>query len=151
MLTFGVLRSIPTLRKDQFINPPVKRNKLQNDWKLSMGGEGEPLENLVATHLLKRLHFIEDYYYSYSLRFIRYKEGCEVNFVTIIDGRLSDLIEVKASDGNISTSLKYYKKLLNPERTVQIVRDLNRPFDQDGIRVTNPIHFFTAPPWHEKP
>lgn len=112
------------------------------------GDNGQHLENLVATHLLKRLHFIEDYYgYSCSLRYIRDKDGREVDFVTIIDGRVIDIIEVKASDGNASTSLKYYQKLLKPERAFQIVGDLHRPYDQDGIRITNPIQFFTNPPW----
>lgn len=113
-----------------------------------IGDGGKHLENLVATHLLKRLHFIEDYHgHTCSLRYIRDKDGREVDFVTIIDGKVVDLIEVKAQDGTISTSLKYYKKLLKPERTVQIVGDLHRPFDQDGIRVTNPVQFFTDPPW----
>lgn len=113
-----------------------------------LGDEGQRLENLVATHLLKRLHFIEDYHgYSCSLRYIRDKDGREVDFITVIDGKVVDLIEVKLTDGNISTSLKYYQKLLKPARAVQIVGDLNRPFDQEGIRVTNPIHFFTDPPW----
>ncbi len=114
-----------------------------------IGDEGQRLENLVATHLLKRLHFIEDYYgYTCSLCYIRDKDGREVDFVTIIDGKVVDLIEVKVADGTISTSLKYYQKLLKPERTVQIVGDLNRPYDQDGIRVTSAIHFFTDPPWN---
>ncbi len=115
-----------------------------------IGDGGQHLENLVATHLLKRLHFIEDYYgYSCSLRYIRDKDGREVDFVTIIDGKVQDLIEVKASDGAVATSLKYYQKMLKPQRAVQIVGDLHRPFDQDGIRVTTPIHFFTDPPWKE--
>ncbi len=113
-----------------------------------IGDGGQHLENLVATHLLKRLHFIEDYYgYSCSLHYIRDKDGREVDFVTIVDGKVQDLIEVKASGGVIATSLKYYQKLLKPNRAVQIVGNLHRPFDQDGIRVMTPIQFFTNPPW----
>lgn len=109
---------------------------------------GSRLENLVATHLLKRLHFIEDYFgYRCSLHYIRDKDGREVDFVTVIDDVVHDLIEVKESDSAISTALKYYKKLLNPKRTTQLVSNLNRTFDQDGIHVTTPIEFFVNAPW----
>lgn len=110
---------------------------------------GRPrLENLVATHLLKRLHFIEDYFgYRCSLHYIRDKDGREVDFVTVIDNVVTDLIEVKESDTTVSSALKYYSKYLKPKHTIQIVGDLKRPFDQDGILITNPIDFFIHPPW----
>src|SRR3990167_8776403 len=104
---------------------------------------GPRLENLIATHLLKRLNFIEDYFgYRCSLHYIRDKDGREVDFVTVIDHVVCDLIEVKESDTSISSALKYYTKSLNPKRAIQIVGDLKRPFDQEGIHVTNPIDFF---------
>ncbi len=113
---------------------------------------GERLENLVATHLLKRLHYIEDYYgHRCQLCYIRDKDGREVDFVTVIDGKVCDLIEVKAADGNISTSLRYYTKLLKPKRAIQIVGQLDRTFDHDNIQVTTPIEFFTDPPWKSTP
>ena len=106
------------------------------------------LKNLVATHLLKRLHFIEDYFgHRCSLHYIRDKDGREIDFVTVIDDVVYDLIEVKESDSAISSALKYYKKLLNPKHTTQLVSNLNRTFDQDGICVTTPIEFFTNAPW----
>lgn len=109
---------------------------------------GARLENLVATHLLKRLHFIEDYFgHRCSLHYIRDKDGREVDFVTVIDDVVYDLIEVKESDSEISSALKYYKKLLNPKRTTQLVSNLHRTFDQDDIRVTTPIEFFIKAPW----
>lgn len=113
-----------------------------------VGTSGDRLENLVATHLLKRLHFIEDYFgYRCSLHYIRDKDGREVDFVTIIDDVVTDLIEVKESNGSISSALKYYKKLLNPKRSTQLVSNLHRSFDQDDIRVTTPVEFFSSPPW----
>lgn len=113
-----------------------------------MDAHGPRLENLVATHLLKRLHFIEDYFgYRCSLHYIRDKDGREVDFVTIIDDKVYDLIEVKQSDDTISSSLKYYQKLLKPKNAVQLVSQLSRTFDQDEIRVTTPIEFFSHAPW----
>lgn len=110
--------------------------------------DGARLENLVATTLLKRLHFIEDYHgYKVGLYYIRDKEGREVDFVTTINGKLFELIEVKNSDDAISRSLKYYTKLLKPKHAVQIVGNLQRPFNQDNILVTNPYEYFKNPPW----
>jgi uncharacterized protein len=106
------------------------------------------LENLVATHLLKRLQFREDYFGERcQLQYIRDRDGREVDFVTIIDKKVIDLIEVKLTDDEPSTALKYYRDKLNPQNTVQIVGDLKHSFDVKGIRVTNPIDYFQQPPW----
>lgn len=106
------------------------------------------LENLVATHLLKRLQFREDYFGERcQLQYIRDRDGREVDFVTVIDKKIIDLIEVKLSDDEPSTALKYYREKLTPQNTVQIVGDLKRSFDVKGIRVTNPIDYFKQPPW----
>lgn len=113
-----------------------------------LGGEGAILENLVATTLLKRLQFIEDYYgHRVSLHYLRDKAGREVDFVTVINNTVFELIEVKSSDTTISSSLKYYSEKLKPQHTVQIVGNLDRPFNQNNILVTNPIEYFKTPPW----
>jgi predicted AAA+ superfamily ATPase len=112
--------------------------------------QGARLENLVATHLLKRLQFIEDYYgYDCELRYIRDKEGREVDFVTVIDNKIDELIEVKLSDTTVSPHLKYYQKKLQPRRAVQIVGELERSFDEGEIRVINPMEYFAKGPWGE--
>ncbi len=110
--------------------------------------EGMRLENLVATTLLKRLHYIEDFHgYRCSLHYVRDKDGHEVDFVTVIDGKVDELIEVKHSDANIATSLRYYADRIKHRAAVQIVGDLKRPFDTGGIHVTNPIAYFSKPLW----
>lgn len=113
--------------------------------------QGARLENLVATTLLKRLHFLEDYYgYRTSLHYIRDKEGREVDFATVVDNQVIDLIEVKNGDTNISSSLKYYSEKIKPQNTVQLVATLKRPFHQGHVLVTNPWDFFQDPPWNSK-
>ena len=110
-----------------------------------LSGEGERFENLVATSLLKRLHFLEDRDgYRYELRYLRDKEGREIDFVVIKENRLEELIEVKFADANISKSLRYYADRLKPPKAIQIVADLRRPFDQGGIRVTDPLSYFQS-------
>lgn len=116
-----------------------------------LSDEGAKLENLVATHLLKRLHFIEDYHgYRCSLHYIRDKEGREVDFATVINGQLVDLIEVKLSDNDISKNLIYYTNKLNPQNAIQLVGKLARPYDKDGVKVRSPADYFCNPPWLDK-
>lgn len=108
-----------------------------------LGDEGARFENLVAASLLKRLHFLEDRDgYRYELRYIRDKEGREVDFAVIKEGRLIELIEAKHSDENISKHLLYYAKRLKPEKATQIVAKIRRPYDKGRIKVVDPITYF---------
>ena len=115
-----------------------------------LGDSGARFENLVATHLLKRLHFEEDYDGRVcQLHYIRDKDGREVDFAIVRDNVLEELIEVKHNDTSVSRHLKYYVDKLKPVRATQLVATLDKPFDQDGIRVTGPLDYFTNPPWAE--
>ena len=108
-----------------------------------IGDEGARFENLIATSLLKRLHFLEDRDgYRYELRYIRDKEGREVDFLIVKEGKIEELIEVKFSEDNISNSLRYYAERLNPPKATQLVANLRRPFDKGKIKVTGPISYF---------
>jgi predicted AAA+ superfamily ATPase len=109
-----------------------------------LGDEGARFENLVATSLLKRLHFLEDRDgYRYELRYIRDKEGREVDFAIIKEGELEELIKVKYSDENISKSLLYYSQRLRPKKATQIVVKIKRPYDKNRVRVIDPISYFS--------
>lgn len=109
----------------------------------TLGNHGSKLENLVATTLLKRLNFIEDAFgYRCQLYYVRDKDGREVDFLTVCNGVIEDLIEVKLEDTDVSTSLKYYAQQLRPKRAVQIVGQLKQPFHREDILVTNPIDYF---------
>ncbi len=113
--------------------------------------QGARFENLIATTLLKRLHYREDYEgYRCELRYIRDKEGHEVDFAILQDGMLEELIEVKYSDDGISPSLRYFTERLKPKRATQIVATVDKPYDKDGIRVTNPFRYFAETGWSNK-
>ncbi|MBI4767147.1 MAG: ATP-binding protein [Deltaproteobacteria bacterium] len=115
-----------------------------------LAGEGERFENLVASTLLKRLHFLEDRDgFRYDLRYLRDKEGREIDFVIIKENRLEELIEVKWADDNISKSLIYYADRLNPTKATQIVAQLKRTYVQGKIRVIDPFSYF-SPGFYEK-
>ena len=108
-----------------------------------LGDEGVRFENLVATSLLKRLHFLEDRDgYCYELRYIRDKEGREVDFAVIKDGHLEELIEAKYSDDSISRHLQYYAERLKPAKATQIVAKIRRPYDKGRIKIIDPISYF---------
>lgn len=109
----------------------------------TLGDEGARFENLVAASLLKRLHFLEDRDgYRYELRYIRDKEGREVDFAVVKEGRLEELIETKYSDESISKHLIYYAERLKPEKATQIVAKIRRPYDKGRIKVVDPIAYF---------
>jgi predicted AAA+ superfamily ATPase len=138
-----LIRNVP-----RAIHKPTKVYFYNNADVIEANTTGARLENLVANTIIKRLNFIEDYHGKRCrLYYIRDKDGREVDFAVYIDGQLEDLIEVKTSNTDITTSLKYYATKLKPKRAIQIVGDLKRPFDSDGIHVTNPINYFSDPPW----
>ena len=105
--------------------------------------EGERFENLVAASLLKKLQFLEDRDgYRYELRYLRDKEGREVDFVILKENHIEELVEVKWADENISRSLLYYAEKLQPRKATQMVARLKRPYDQGNIQVRDPFTYF---------
>ncbi len=108
-----------------------------------IGDEGAVFENLVATHLLKKIHFLEDRDgYRYELRYIRDKEGREVDFVILKEGVLEELIEVKFSDDKVSKHLTYYAEKLNPPKVTQIVAILKHSYSVGKINIVAPGTYF---------
>ena len=100
---------------------------------------------MVATHLLKRLHYIEDRDgYRCDLRYLRDKEGKEVDFVVLKDGGIEELIEVKYTEVNVTRPLRYYVDRLQPKKATQIVAKLKRPYSGGDITVTDPISYFSG-------
>ncbi|MGE0528188.1 MAG: ATP-binding protein [Bdellovibrionales bacterium] len=108
--------------------------------------DGARFENLVATHLLKQMHFLEDSQgYRYELRYIRDKEGREVDFVVLKEGKMMELIEAKWGDSAISRSLLYYADKLNPPRVRQVIGSSPKPFTKGKLRVESAIDAFAKP------
>lgn len=102
-----------------------------------LGDEGARFENLVASHLIKRLQFLEDRVgYRHELRYVRDKEKHEVDFVLLKERKVETLIEAKVSDQKVSTSLQYFEKKIKPaQRSIQLVKDLKKSFSVDTIDV----------------
>ena len=106
------------------------------------GDEGAIFENLVATHLLKKIQFTEDSEgYRQQLYFIRDKEGREVDFAITKDKKLEFLIEAKWSEEEVSKNLTYYSEKLNPMRSLQLVANLKREYKKNKTEVLSTKDF----------
>ena len=115
-----------------------KRHKIYffDNADLIVKDEGPLFENLVACHLLKKVHYLEDSQGSdLKLRYIRDKEGREVDFILLRDRHPFALIEAKLSSEKISPSLQYYSEKLNPTHSIQIVLRPKHEYKKGRCRV----------------
>jgi hypothetical protein len=89
----------------------VKKERKLYLWDWSMIEEpGARFENLIASHLLKLCHFIEDTEgHRMELRFLRDTDGREVDFVVLRDRKPQFAIEVKTGEKEISRAVRYFK------------------------------------------
>lgn len=113
---------------------------------------GAQLENLVASSLLKFTQFRKDAFgENWDVFYLRDKEGREVDFVVTHNRRVNWLIEVKASDGDVSTALRYYTQKLKPMESLQLVLNLERPQEKSGIKLLPLGKWLDALPFDLKP
>jgi len=112
-----------------------------------IGDRGAVFENLVATTLLKRLHWLEDYDgRRCALHYLRDKDGRECDFLTVIDKKPDLMVEVKLRDDGISGGLKYYAERIRPRRAIQLCMELNRPYSKGSIEVLDLATFVRSEP-----
>lgn len=119
------------------VKKPPKVYFFDNGDVICEDNEGPRFENLVASHLIKKIHFLEDAYgFNMDLRYIRDKESREVDFIILKEGRVWALVEAKLSKSDqISKSLLYYCEKLKPKHALQITADLKHEYKQNGCRV----------------
>lgn len=103
------------------------------DWS-QIHEKGARIENFVASHLLKAVHFWTDMGTGeYALHFLRNKEGQEVDFLITKDRSPWILIEVKASEGkSLSPSLKYFQDQTKAPYALQLAYDM--PYEDIDFR-----------------
>jgi predicted AAA+ superfamily ATPase len=110
------------------------------------GDEGAKFENLVATHLFKRIQFLEDLYGDkYELNYLRDKNGHEIDFIIIKNNKPVCLIEAKLNDSNRSKSFYFYKERLNINHCVQLIKTNLKPSTKDGILITSAFDWLSKP------
>ena len=110
------------------------------------GDEGAKFENLVATHLYKRIQFLEDLYGDkYELNYLRDKNGHEVDFVILKNNKPVCLIEVKLNETTRSKSLYYYKERLKVDHCLQLIKSKVKTQTKDQIVVTSAYEWLSMP------
>jgi hypothetical protein len=91
------------------------------DWS-EVGDPGARFENLVASHLLKYVHWLQDVEgYAIDLRYVRDREKREVDFLLLRDGKPWVLVEAKVSDLAASPALAYFRERLHTAAAFQVV------------------------------
>lgn len=103
------------------------------------------LENLVANHLYKKVHFLNDTMgLNYELMYFRDKEQRKVDFVLTEDNLPVQIIEVKASDDVPTRSIIYLKEHFQGIDAVQLVHQLKQERFASGIKVMHLHEFLSA-------
>jgi uncharacterized protein len=102
------------------------------DWS-AIEDTGTRLENLVAGHLLKLCHYLEDQEgYAVQLWYLRDRQKREVDFLLTCDKKPWVAVEVKNSEPQ-KTNLAYFKKQLNIPFAYCICKELKEAFVKDDI------------------
>lgn len=112
------------------------------DTAMVQANDGAVFENLMALELLAhQQRKIDLKGIDASLNYIRTKEGKEVDFCLNDEGNISSIIEIKLSDNNISSNLKYFCNRYDL-KGVQIVKNIKNEYDNDKIIVRGPNYSF---------
>ena len=100
----------------------VRKEKKLYFWDWSrVADPGARFENLVAGHLLKYCHFVEDTEgYDMELRFIRDTDKREVDFVVLRDGRAELAVECKTGERSASPACQYFRERTDIPRLYQV-------------------------------
>ena len=99
-------------------------------------------ENLVASHLLKLCHFLEDPEgHPTELRYLRDREGREVDFLVMVGRKPWFAVEAKLSETRVDPSLVFFKDRLGVPWAYQVTLEGARDVVQDGVRVVPASRF----------
>jgi len=114
------------------------------DWSQVEDGNAR-LENIVASHLLKYVHYLQDAEgHKAELSFLRDVDGREVDFLVTIDRKPYFAVEVKKSDNALSKQLIYFKKKLDIPYVYQIVQECDQDVVRNYVRLMGAAQFLTG-------
>ena len=113
------------------------------DWSL-VPEPGPRFENLVAAHLLKLAHFLQDRDgHAVELMYLRDRTGKETDFLVTVGRQPWFAVEVKLAATQIDPALVYYRERLKIPWAYQVVLESERDFVEHGVRCL-PAHRFLA-------
>jgi uncharacterized protein len=114
------------------------------DWS-EIDHEPARFENLIASHLLKLVHFLQDWEgYKTQLHYIRSIEKKEVDFLVTIDKKPWFSVEAKISDVNASPHLFYFRDKLSIPFSYQIVKQSGIDKFTNGVRIVSANKFLAG-------
>lgn len=114
------------------------------DWSL-VKDRGPRFENMIASHLLKFCHYLEDSEgYKTDLHYLRDVSKREVDFMVTIDRKPWFAVEAKIASDKISPDIKYFGDRLKIPYLFQITLDGEREFVEDGVHLMPATRFLTA-------
>jgi len=115
------------------------------DWSEVPDGRGARLENIVASHLLKMCHFLNDVEgYKTDLHFLRDAEAREVDFLVTESGKPWFAVEVKSNSKEVSKSLPYFGDRLNIPFLYQAVSEKDVDIRKDKVRIISLDKFMVS-------
>lgn len=110
-----------------------------------VAGDGPRLENLVACHLLSRVHALQDRAgLRAELHYIRDKEKREVDFAVAVDRVLRELVEVKTADESVSRALLHFSERFPEAASLQVVRAARRTRLVGPCRVVSAAEYLSS-------
>ncbi len=100
----------------------VRKEKKLYFWDWSRVSEsGFRFENMVASHLLKYCHWLEDTQgYGMELRYLRDTDHREIDFVVMKDGKPEFAVECKTGERHTSPACRYFRERTNIPRFYQV-------------------------------
>jgi len=100
----------------------VRKEKKLYFWDWSRIPDAGPrFENMVAGHLLKYCHFVEDTQgHAMELRYIRDTDLREINFAVLRDGRPEFAVECKCGGREVSPACRYFRDRTDIPRFYQV-------------------------------
>jgi len=114
------------------------------DWS-EVEDEANRFENLIASHLLKFVHFITDHEgYRAELSYLRDVDKREVDFLVTIDGRPWFAVEVKLNDTVLSPNLLYFRDRLSIPYIYQVVKKDKVDMLEKGGRILSAGRFLAG-------
>jgi predicted AAA+ superfamily ATPase len=105
------------------------------DWA-EIENESARFENLIASHLLKLVHFLIDFEgHKAELYFLRDVDKREVDFLVTVKGKPWFAVEAKLNNERLSPHLLYFKDRLNIPFCYQVVKTAGVDRFEKGVRI----------------
>jgi len=134
--------------------PPFTTNKVRSvkkeakaymwDWTL-IEDRANRLENMVASHLLKFCHYLEDTEgHAVELFYLRDVNRREVDFLVTIKKKPWFAVEVKSGETNVSPHLRYFSERMKIPYIYQVVADTETDALKDEVRIMSIYKFLSG-------